>query len=351
MTQLRLATFVALVTSFAPAVALAQDSSGAAAADVLFRQGRQLHEEKRYAEACPKFAESFKLDPATGALLALASCHEAEGKLASAWAEYNDVVARARRDNQPDRAETARQRAAAIEPKLAKLTILLAPGAGEVPGLQVKRGTLAIGSGSVGTALPIDRGEHTVEASAPGYQPYSTRVTIADGASQVLTLPRLVASAATTAPVVTAPPVVSGPPPQAAPLAAQPPPERPADKPGASGGSVLKPLGIVAIVGGVLAAGGGTFFGLQAISRYNDSNANNHCDAISVCDAEGKSARLDARSAGNLSTGLFVAGGVLLAGGITMVVVSGSQPSAPRAALTPTVSTQGGALSLRGAFQ
>lgn len=327
---------------FAPGVASAQDPSAAAAADVLFKQGRQLHDEKRYAEACPKFAESYRLDPATGSLLALASCHEAEGKLASAWAEYNEVAERAKRDGQQDRVEIARQRAAVLEPQLAKLVINVVPGAA-ASSLVIKRDAVVLGGGAIGVPLPVDKGEHVIEASAPGYRSFSRRITIADGATQVMTIPKLVEEQ--TAAIAPAPAA-------AEPKPAEPKPSEPAratpEKPREESGSALRPIGIVAIVGGAIAAAGGTVFGVQAIGKFDDSNANNHC-VNDVCDAEGKRIRLDARDAGNTSTGLFVLSAVLVGGGITMFVLGG--PKEPKVArLAPAVSPTQGRLVLEGAF-
>jgi hypothetical protein len=322
-----------------PAVAHAQDAAGA---EALFQKGHQLFEQKKYAEACPKFAESYRLDPVTGSLLALAACHEEEGKLASAWAEYVDVAARARREGKNDRADAAQQRAAMLEPKLARITVALGQGADSVSGLQVKRDGIVIGSGTFGTALPVDRGEHTIEAAAPGRQPFSKRVTIADGRSEVVAIPILAESGKAETPVTPAP-------------APAPPAAAEADT--SSGGSPLRTAGLIAGGVGIVVIGVGAYFGISAISKNNDSNANG-CDATSnVCtSATGKGLRNDAVSAGNVSTALVVVGGLLTAGGVVMFLVGGnsgkgdSAPAKPAVAAAPVVGPGSAGLALSGRF-
>ncbi|MCL2451247.1 MAG: hypothetical protein FWD17_20060, partial [Polyangiaceae bacterium] len=61
--------------------AFAQTASEEAAAEALFEQGRDLMLAGRVAEACPKFAESERLDPAPGTLLNLATCYERNGQV------------------------------------------------------------------------------------------------------------------------------------------------------------------------------------------------------------------------------------------------------------------------------
>src|SRR6476659_2421968 len=92
-------------------------------AETLFEQGRALMDEKKWAEACPKLAESQRLDPGGGTLLNLAICHEESGETATAWAELNDALAIALREDRNDREDIARAHIAALEPRLARLQV------------------------------------------------------------------------------------------------------------------------------------------------------------------------------------------------------------------------------------
>ena len=91
--------------------------------------------------------------------------------------------------------------------------------------------------------------------------------------------------------------------------------------------------------------------GSWRFSKNSDSNANGHCDA-SGCDATGTSLRNTALSDATVSTITFVAGGVLAAAGVVLVVVS-LHPKAPttgRLELRPTASPNAGGLNLAGSW-
>jgi hypothetical protein len=176
------ASVIALLTLL-PAIAGAQTETKTAVADALYRQARDLMAAGDYARACPKFAESQRLDPATGTLLNLAACHEKQGRLATAWLEYSDAVFAARRDGREDRVAYAEERARALEPKLSRLTLLLAADADE-PNLEIELDGASVGRAVIGAPTPVDPGSHTVRATAPGKKAWSQTLQLEGEAAQ-----------------------------------------------------------------------------------------------------------------------------------------------------------------------
>lgn len=157
----------------------------------LFNEGRALLLEERYAEACPKLQESERLDPGGGTLLNLALCHELEGRSATSWSEFHEALAAAQRDGREDRELAARAHIDALEPRLARLVVIVLPDA-SLPGLVVRRDGSVLGPAAWGAAVPLDRGRHTIVVEAPGRVTWTTDVEIeADGVTRVVQVPPL----------------------------------------------------------------------------------------------------------------------------------------------------------------
>src|SRR5262249_44367860 len=147
------------------------------AAHALFDEGKKLVDKGDFAAACPKFRASLDLELKLGTRLALATCLEKIGKTASAWAEFRDAAAMASRAGagEAPREKYALDHAAALEGKLSKLPITVgAPS----PGLAVKRAGALVPAASFALAVPVDPGDHTVAATADGYEPWSQTVTV-----------------------------------------------------------------------------------------------------------------------------------------------------------------------------
>src|SRR5689334_8638295 len=145
----RSAHFLFAALALAAPAAHAQSAGDKATAEALFSDGRRLMAQSNYREACPKFEASLKLDPGVGAMLNLADCYEKNGQTASAWAEFREASSAARAAGSKDREDLARQRAAALEPKLARLTIVITK-----PPARVTRDGAAVDNAVFGTAVP-----------------------------------------------------------------------------------------------------------------------------------------------------------------------------------------------------
>lgn len=291
--------------------ARAEDTS-VAAATVLFDEGVKLMDANRHAEACPKLERSQALAPSGGTLLALGDCYVKTGKTASAWIAFRDAAARAANAGKRDAEASALERAARLEAKLPRLTVV-APTTKDVPGLEVERDGVVLKEAEYGVSVPLDPGPHEVRAAAPGRQPWSQTVQLVDGKLAEVTVPLL-------APEGQASPEREHP--RAAvtrPVQAEP-----------STGSTQRTIGLVVAGAGVAGLVAGGVFGLIASGTNDDALA--HCTKTDVtrCDREGLALTEDAKQQALLSTIFFAAGGAALIGGGVLFFTAPSSSSTSR---------------------
>jgi hypothetical protein len=313
----------------------AQSTDKAATAESLFQEGKSLMAARNFVAACPKLAESQRLDPSTGTLTALALCHEGEGKSASAWAEFMEVVVLARKDGRVDREKLARTHAAALEKTLSRLSIVVPPAIGALDGFTVRRDGEEVGQASWGSPLPVDPGVHAIEATARGKLLWKTTITVGPmGAKESVTVASL----------------EDAPPPPAAVLSTPALPVPVAADAGRGGGTRV----VAFVLGGVgvAALGVGSYFGVEAITKSQD--AKKVCTP-QVCTSQSAVAENNTAKTYALVSDFTIGAGIaaLGVGAVLFLTSRGSSPGAPSvggARLVPMVGRDGGGIALRGAF-
>jgi hypothetical protein len=162
------AVLIAVTLGIAPRLAVAAPLTDEQVAQSLFETGRALMDRGDYAKACPMLAESQRLDPGLGTLLNVALCHEGEGKLATAYFEFNQAASQAVKDGRKDREDIARQHLATLSPKLPRLVVHVAQPRPE--GLTIVIDGAPANVAIIDVPTPVDPGKHVVDVGAPGYQ-------------------------------------------------------------------------------------------------------------------------------------------------------------------------------------
>ena len=175
-TRLALTTAVATVLMCGLARAERPDP---AAAETFFRLGRASSDAGDYPRACVQFAESLRLDPAPGTLLNLADCEEHMGRVASARESFlrlGTVVPAS-----DERSGIARERAAALAPRVPWITVALTPDT--PPDARIFRDDVEIDRPHLAAPWAVDPGWHSVLVVAPGRESRSTAVSAVEGAT------------------------------------------------------------------------------------------------------------------------------------------------------------------------
>jgi hypothetical protein len=293
---------------WALAIVLAAGSAAAAggdpaAAEALFRQGREAMQTGDYALACEKFHESNRLDPAAGTVLNIADCEEKLAHLATAWTLFRQVAEQL--PGTDERQGIAKSRAAALEPRLPRLSLRLPPDA--PAGARVLRDGVALGSASLDTLLPVDPGKHVVAVEAPGHARRELSITMAEGEKKRIAL-------------------------EVGPVTE--------DSSGSGGGGVStssgsggkKTVGYVLGGLGIAGVGVGAVTGILVLGKK--STVNDNCDAQKRCNATGADAADSGRTLGTISGVSFIVGSVALATG-AYLVLSSNEKKQPTTALLP----------------
>jgi hypothetical protein len=338
-----------------PAVARAQGGGDVARADSLFNAAKALLDGGQYADACAKFAESKRLVSGLGVTLYLADCYERIGRFASAWSEFRSAEGLAR-ERSDKRADVARARAQAIEPKLDRLTIAVGP---MVPrsGLQVLLDGASIPTEEWGLAMALDPGERVVVVTAPGHPPRTIATHLGpDNPTAVVRIDSLDETPATPSPPrETALPAAPIPPlplaaaPSPSPPAAGAPEPPPAEPASGNPGVARRWIGIGVGAAGLIGLGVGTVLGLNAKSKLDESNAG-PCGAGDRCNSQGLALRQDASSAATGSTVAFVLGGLAVGAGVVLYVTAPRGVASAAWVIAPAPMVGGGGAIAAAAF-
>lgn len=321
-----------------PAAALADPTAAEKiTATQLFDDAEMLLAAGNVVGACPKYAESQRLDPQLGTLLHLANCYEKEGKTASAWSGFKEATELAAKRKDPRQA-TARARAASLEPRLSKIIVTVAAGAPSE--IDVRQDGQVVRRAAWGSAVPVDPGAHTIVARATGYKTWEMKVEVrVAGAVSTIKVPELEPLPKTEPLARVAVPSVGTLPAPSDPLSNPPPTARP--------GSGQRIAGLVVAGAGVVAIGVSLGIGASAKSQYDGADCPSNVCRTSADGTE----RDHAATKATLATVVFGVGAAALVGGGVMWLTAPSQAeSASTSARSLSVGVGPGEVLIRGAF-
>ena len=299
--------------TFAPRFALADDSADRA--EGLFQEAKQLMEQGRYAEACPKLAEAQTLHGGGGTLLALALCHEGENKLGTALVELREAHELAVRAARKDRADLADEHIRGIEARVSRVLFAGSPR----PGVTVTVDGVPVRDAQWSNGVPVDGGTHTVGASAPGKRPWERKIEVqTSGQTARVEIPELEAQ-----PVAPPPPVIT--------------PRSSARVPFLVTGGSMAAVGAIGL-------GLGAYFGFRALDQHASSQL--QCTGT-VCNDAGYQLNEDAKRSARIADIALGAGGILAVTGVVFLVVGARMPRSDSLSVQPVAgpSTMGAVLA------
>jgi hypothetical protein len=335
-----LLTCIAFTATQVPFAAFAQN---AAQAEVLFKEGKDLIGQGKFAEACQRLAASYKLDAQPNTELLQGLCYTKLGKTASAYNAFIDASS----GLQGDAKKYAADQAKALESQLLKARVKFQPTIPPGVAMRFDDETKTRDKDFADIDIALDPGDHDLFVTAPGKHDYTKHFKL-DSSSSPHDL------------------IVN--------MTDKTKEELEQEKGGGGGGgggggqvekpetswSTVKTLGLISmIVGGVGLVVGGIFLGVDLSNQATAGTADlslcpNPGDPTSTCVKALNAAKTDQAVA--LAAG--IPGAVFLVAGIVMFVVGGNVTKTPekpatsklRVIPTPWIGPQGAGMGLVGTF-
>jgi hypothetical protein len=309
-----------------PRMSFAAEASPPSDPGALYAQALRAMNAKDYGSACPTLEQVTRAAPTgLGAKFTLAECYEESGRLASAYEMFLLVERETGAKGQAERREKSAARAAALESRLARLTIVAPPSLASGFGIHVTLDDTAIDSSKWGTARFVDAGTHRIVVDAKSGGHWEQQIEIADGETKEVAVRDIVGLPAREVP------------PQAVrETSGSANASMAAESPKAAGGFPVWQV----VTGGVglVAIGAGIAFALD--SRAAETRIVEHCGETLICKRETGYDPAEDNARKNRGFGLFVgltgAGAVAIGTATVGMIMRRSGKKAPTSGFTMT---------------
>jgi len=298
---------------------------------------------QRWADAVSYFEKAESLVHAPTHLLNIARAHEKLGQLVEAREAYMKVVREELAADAPKAFQKAqadaRTELAALEPRVPRVSVVV-QGAGDLP-VKVHMNGTPVPDGLVGVPRPLNPGSYEFQAFAEGAKSNPSTLLLRESAAETIVL---TLRAATTA----APAAATAP---SAALSSESPKEQQDTGHGGGGVSGMRIASYVSMGVGVVGLGVGTAFAVKAANKRSEADGIcSHTGAFSCptgSRAQVEQLDSEADKAKNVSIVGFIVGGVGVATGITLFVLSPKSGS-KSASLMPWIGLN--SAGVRGSF-
>jgi len=269
-------------------------------ADQLFKKGKKLLAEKKYAEACTAFEQSDRLDPEIGAKLNVALCYREWGKLATAWRWFTEAEQMAIKAGD-DRAKRIHALIAELDHDVPRLKLTL-PADAALEGVVIRLDGTELPAAELGDDRRVDPGPHRIDTIVNGATRSKTVAVERGGTEVTLDVPVRPRQRGQVARPATPAPETSDP------------------------AQTRRWIGLGISGAGVVAISVAGIVTLRARTDYQHA-LDGYCGGmIDMCDDTGVARTHSARHRANIATGVTIAGLAAVGGGLVLYFISRSEP-------------------------